>query len=438
MKIITQVAKAMQWLLGPESDRLALESGFTQRSSKVTGSVFMQSLTFSSMEKGAVGYSDLVAAAWNAGVAVSKQGLEQRFSPRSAELSRQVLERGLEIAIASERRVLPILARFAGVYLRDSTVIPLPKALEAIWPGSSSSHGTRAGLKLHVRLEVCSGQLAGPILAAGRAHDSSSPFQSEVLPVGAVRIGDLGFYALKQFAADSRAGVYWLSRYKASTLLYDAQGQRIDLLAWLSAQPEGQFERPVWLGHKKLACRLLVERVPEQVVEQRRRRLREYARKKQVPLPEYLLQLAQWTLLLTNIPTEWLSLPEAFVLMHVRWQIELLFKRWKSIFLVDEWRSTDPWRILTELYAKLLAILIAHWCVLTSAWQTARPSFWQATRVVQRFASHLAIALNDLPALLAVLFRIEQAVIAFCHMGSRNDRPPLFRLLEHAACTTLA
>lgn len=430
MKTITQVAKTMQTLLGPVSDQLAIATGFCQRKGKLSGSSFVQALVFGSLEQPGLGYSTLVASAHTAGAKVTKQALEQRFTERSAALLLQVLEDAVQQGIGSTPAALPLLERFHGVYVRDSSVISLPKELEGIWPGSASSHGSSAGVKLHTRLEMCSGQLGGPVLAPGRQHDRRSPFQSETLPQGALRMGDLGFYSLQQFALDSANGVFWLSRYKCGTVLRDLDGQTIDLLAWLRQQPQDRFERPVLLGNHHLAARLLVVRVPPAVVEKRRRKLHEYARKKQVPPSSELMALCAWTILVTNIPPSMLSIAEALVLLRVRWQIELLFKRWKSLFQIDQWRSNKPWRILTELYAKLLAVVVQQWCLLTSLPHLPQPSFWQAALVVRKFATCLAIALHHLADLISILENIDDHIRAHCRLLPRSRLPSLFQLLE--------
>jgi hypothetical protein len=58
--------------------------------------------------------------------------------------------------------------------------------------------------------------------------------------------------------------------------------------------------------------------------------------------------------------------PEALVLVRARWRMELLFTHWKQHGLLDEWRSAKPWRILCEVYAKLLALAIQPWLLLLS------------------------------------------------------------------------
>jgi Transposase DDE domain len=439
MKTITQVSYAMRTILGPVADQLGWETGFTQRQSKLSGSAFVQTLVFSVMGNADLTYTNLKCGAMNAGVEISPQGLEQRFTVASATLCQRVLEEAVRQVIKPEPTALPLLERFAGVYIRDSSTIGLPETLEKVWVGGVNNGGSHAGLKLQVRLEVCSGQLAGPVLRPAREHDGKSPFQNECLPMGAVRMGDLGFFSLKQFALDQRHQVYWFSRYKARTLLYDEQGQAIDLLSWLHRQNLDQIERIVFLGEKQhLACRLLAERVPPTVIEQRKRKLNDYARKKRTPVTAELLALAEWTLIITNIPASLLSIPDALVLLRVRWQIELLFRLWKSLFKVDEWRSQKPWRILTELYAKLINVVILHWTFLVRLWQYPDRSLWKAAISVRHFATALAMALPDMIALEQVLSQIQDHFRSICHINPRRAHPNTYQWLENPLCTILA
>jgi hypothetical protein len=399
----------------------------------------MQTLVFSSLENPDWRYTDLVSTALNVGVKVTKQGLEDRFTEKSAHLARRVLEIAVQTVIGTEKTAMPLLERFNGVYIRDSSVVSLPKALETVWPGCNTSQGSSAAVKLHTRLEVSSGQLGGPILAAGREHDSASPFQTEQLPPGAMRMGDLGFYSLEQFAADSKQGIFWFSRYKTGTLLFSLDNQLIDLRHWLSQQKSDQVELPVLLGKTHhLASRLLAIHVPNAVAEKRRAKLREYARKKQTPLTDNLLALAEWTLILTNIPENLLSIPEASVLLRVRWQIELLFKRWKSLFKIDQWRSKDIWRILTEMYAKLISIVVANWIQMTGMWQTTRPSLWKSVLVIRKFATSLALVLPDLVSVEKILMLINCHFNSLCRLDTRRRHPSIYQLLENSSCRKLA
>src|SRR5262245_64739788 len=122
--------------------------------------------------------------------------------------------------------------------------------------------------------------------------------------------------------------------------VYDATGARQELLTLLESQPTDTVELAVALGeHQRLAARLLAVRVPQDVADTRRRRLRQAARDKGRQVSATGLALAAWTLFVTNVPAERLTLREDLVLGRMRWQIELLFKLWKSHGHVDESRS---------------------------------------------------------------------------------------------------
>jgi len=63
------------------------------------------------------------------------------------------------------------------------------------------------------------------------------------------------------------------------------------------------------------------------------------------------------------------------LLYRARWQVELLFKLWKSHGSVDAWSSVHPHHILCEFYAKLLAMLVEHWVLLESCWDDPHRSW---------------------------------------------------------------
>lgn len=109
-------------------------------------------------------------------------------------------------------------------------------------------------------------------------------------------------------------------------------------------------------------------RVPDEVAERRREadaKLMQHVAIARVSAKT--LHLAAWTLLLTDVPPNQLTRPVALVLLRERWQIEPLFKRWKQEGHLDEWRTSSFWRILCEIYAKLIGLLLQHWLFLLFA-----------------------------------------------------------------------
>lgn len=430
MNTIAQIAKAMQTVLTTTADRLGRKVGFIQRSGKLDGGSFVQTLVFAFMDKPQATYEDLSQSAAVIGLEISPQGLEQRFTDAAVELMKQVLHGAVRQIIESHPAALPVLQRFNGVYLRDSTVVSLPVELADQYPGVGGSTGQTAAVKLQVRLNFSTGQLEGPALYSGRAQDQSTPFQDVALSPGALSLADLGFFNLGQFHRAEEQGVYALTRLKFGTKVYTLAGECLDLVPWLNVQGQTRVEMPVRVGQQEqMRCRLLAVRVPQEVADQRRRQLHEVARKKQGPVSDERLAWADWTLLITNVPVDRLTLPDALILLRVRWQIELLFKLWKSHAHIDEWRSHKPPRILCELFAKLIGVLILHWILLTGLWQHIGRSRFKAARLVQKYITAIALALTQPEELQRVLTLVQRSLLATCRTNKRCKRPSTYQLL---------
>jgi hypothetical protein len=429
MSSVPQLPAVLRTVLTTTADTAARATGFVQRRSKLTGGHFVQTLLFGWLANPTASLTDLAQMAAVLGVPISPQGLAQRFSAAAAACLQQVLQHAAQQALAGAPAAIPLLQRFPAVMVRDSSIIMLPAALSALWPGCGgrTPQSAPAALKLQVQLDLGGGGLDGPWLQAGRTQDRSSPHQTQSLPPGTLRIADLGFFSLGMLATVDHAGGYWLSRLQAQIVVQDPDGTRWDLLARLQAQTTPTAEYAVGLGtRERLPARLLVVRVPQEVADQRRRHLREANRGQAVSARR--LALAAWTLVVTNVPPERLSLPEALVLLRARWQIELLFKLWKQHGRVDEWRSAQPWRILCEVYAKLLGGLVQHWC-LRGVWARPDRSLVQAARTVQRYAPLLALAYAGRLAWPTVLALLDHALAHAGRLNPRRARPNTYQLL---------
>jgi len=433
MTTIPQVARAMREVLTSTATEAARTTRFVQRTSPLGGATFSQTLVFGFLGNPQASLEELTQTAAALGVAISPQALDQRFTPQAAACLQQVLHAAIARVVTADPVAVPLLGRFTAVYLQDSSTIVLPDALATVWQGCGGSTPvhTNAALKLQVRLEMRTGQLAVQ-LQDGRASDRTAALPTG-LPAGALRLADLGYWSLEALQALGQQEVFWLSRLQTQTAVYDTVGGRRELLELLEASATDTVEQEVLLGvDQQMPARLLAVRVPQDVTEARRRRVREAARKKgrQVSAPR--LALAAWTILVTNIPRDRLILREALVLGRVRWQIELLFKLWKSHGSVDESRSTKPWRILCEVYAKLLAMLIQHWMFLVSCWAYPNRSLVKAAQTVRKHALHLASAFDRLTRLTAALMTVKRCLAVGCRMNRRRKHPNTYQLLLDA------
>lgn len=438
MNKIPQIARAMQEVLTVESKQAGRESGFVQRQAKLDGASFIKTLVFSWMANPEASLEEMTQTAAILGVNISPQGFDQRFTLEAAACIKQVLEAAVKRMLGKQPMSLPILERFTRVYVQDSSVIVLPDELKELWP-SCGGDTSGAALKVQVRLELRSGQLEGPYLHAGRDQDLSAEVQHLPMPRGSLRLADLGYWSVKRFVEIERAGSYVLSRVHAGTEIFSPSGEQLDFAGFLQSQRDDRFEMEIELSAShRWPCRLLGQRVPPQVSAERRRKLWQNAHKKGTIPSERQLTFCDWNLIVTNIPAQMLTLEEALVLLRVRWQIELCFKFWKSHGRVDESRSKKPYRVLCEVYAKFLALLIQHWVLLTSNWGYLQQSLFKAGKVMQKKAWHLASALHDLSDLCEVLTEIGRVIARSCRINKRKKRPSTFQRLHQASMDALA
>lgn len=441
MTTVPQLAQALQTVLTTTAERAARRTGFVQRQSKLTGAAFVQALVFGWLANPHATVEALAQAAAVAGVAISPQGLDQRFTEAAACFLEDVLAAAVRAVIAAEPVAVPLLQRFAAVVLLDSSTIVLPDALALWWPGcgGTSAKNTAAALKLQVRFDLCAGTLAGPLLLDARTHDCKTPLQTAPLPSGALRITDLGFFDLHVFKEMAARGVFWLSRLHVAPTVFDHEGHPQDVPRLLAAQGATEIDLPVVLGvEQRLAARLLAVRVGTEVANHRRRRIRAEAKRRGQTPSATRLAWADWTILVTNVPPEMLSVRDALVLARARWQIELLFKLWKSHGHIDESRSAKPWRILCEVYAKLLAMLVQHWLLLVSCWAYPDRSLMKAAQTIRQHALHLASVLACPVALGAAIAVIQRCLAAGCRLNRRKTKPNTYQLLLDPALGVLA
>jgi hypothetical protein len=360
--------------------------------------------------------------------------LDQRFTPAAVAFLQALLAQAMNAACLHDPTAPAadtLLDRFRGVYIDDSTTIGLPLALAEFFPGCGGSGGRTAALKVPLRLELRSGTLEVSDLQPGRSHDRASPLPHAPLPAGSLRLADLGYYSLEMLQEYDQQGVYVLSRLPARTALFDAQGRRWKLHEFLQKQAGGQVDAWVQIGTRwRLRLRLLAWRVAPEVAAKRRERLVKRAQKSGRPTSVAQSTLADWNVLVTNVPAELMGLREACVLARLRWQVELLFKLWKSGGRLDESAAVKPYRVLCELLAKLLGLVVQHWALLTAG-PSLRQSQQRAAKRVRAAAERLAETLTDLAALVEVLAALQRRLRHLSGKQRRRGHPAAFQLVEN-------
>lgn len=227
------------------------------------------------------------------------------------------------------------------------------------------------------------------------------------------------------------AGIYFLSRLQYGTTVFSVEGRAMPLLARLARQGGPFVDRRVPVGaERKVACRVVAWRLPEEQADRRRQKFIAEARRKDGRTPgAERLAWCDWTILVTNTPAELLTPREAAVLYRARWQIKRLFKRWKSLGLIAESAGSTAARQMMRVRSRLLGVLVQHWVMLSTAWGDARRSLDKAWKAIRGRANLLARALDE-PARLE--YELEQLRDTLETTGKLDKRkkPRTFDLLN--------
>lgn len=178
---------------------------------------------------------------------------------------------------------------------------------------------------------------------------------------GQLALGDRGYANPPGIAAVVEQGADVLVRVNRSSLpMYTTLGEPLDLMGYLrSLCGHIPRERSVVVRSKRTGCeiegRLIAMRLPAAEAEKARARLRRELGNKVTFLDR---EAAGYVVLFTTVPAWEMPIDMCLELYRVRWQIELTFKRWKSLCHFDRLPNYRDDTILSWLYAKFLLALL--------------------------------------------------------------------------------
>ena len=176
--------------------------------------------------------------------------------------------------------------------------------------------------------------------------------------------------------------------------------------------------------------RLIAWRLPEEQANRRRQKLRRESLSKYGKEPSAeRLAWCDWTILVTNVPVEMMTPEEAVILYRARWQVELLFKRWKGQDLVAALRGSTAVRQMVGVWSRLLAALVQHGLLLASAWGDPTKSLSKVCEAIRPFVGRLAAGLDQLSEWERVLVAVCAVVAKTCRRNKRS-KPGTFELLN--------
>jgi hypothetical protein len=232
---------------------------------------------------------------------------------------------------------------------------PAGLALSLIDGSVICAPGKGATWRLHARYDPAAGRFAGLVLTDARQAE-----RADRTPLGPGRIAamDRGYAKVRSLRAVLDEGSDFVARIGwQSLVLRGASDERIDLVSLLDDTVPVR-DMPVRIAALPRETRLLIRPLPpEAAARQRARRVRKASKKSQ-KLDPRTAKAAGFLVLLTSLPKTTHPPEQVFDLYRDRWQVEIGFKRLKTLGRLDQLPSSDPVLARTWLLAQLIAAVL--------------------------------------------------------------------------------
>ena len=311
--------------------RIGKRSGFVQRKSKkISAYHFVVGFIISCCNGNSTFSEWALQIGLLSGKSVSKQGVFDRLHASTVLFAKQLLEEVL-LQQSGKDFVSGLFEGFGKVLLQDSTTLRLPQVLSKLFPGNHSRGEQKAVARIQSIFDIKAMRFINFSLGAFTQNDqSASGSILSLVKKGDLVIRDLGYFSLAVFEKLIKAKVHFLSRLRYGVTITDRQGNPV-LLKDLLKQKQG-VDRWVYIGStKKVWVRLVLIPVPAAQAAEKIRKAKQDRDARLNHCPQYY-QWLTFNVYITTVDKNVWTARQVYKAYRVRWQIEIIFKSWKTGF----------------------------------------------------------------------------------------------------------
>jgi hypothetical protein len=398
---------------------LARRSGFVQKRSKITGVIFAFLLLIETRQIKPASLNELSAKLGMHGILVSKQGLDNRFNDAAAVFMQQLTDRVLAAKL-DRKDVLDLSVKFRRIMIKDSTVFQLPESCALKFPGSGGGAST-AGIKIQYEYDL---KAMGTVFLQAQpaiAPDNTN-YLKDIRPMD-LCLEDLGYITQQHLEEVIQGQAYFLCRLNYGSRLFIQKDDHyfpVDIDRIVRKMKNGQMmQLSVYLGKNKIPVRVIFERVPNEVAAEKRRKLKTDKQNKRKGLTLGRLAFCDVNAYITNAGED--LLPKTLIrsIYSLRWQVEIIFKTWKSTFNLDKVTPMKLARFECLNYGTLLKIVIC-----TKLFDYYKTILWNRSR----------IEVSEIKAMRFLQIMINQVILMMLSTTPKKINPLLEQVLSTLAC----
>lgn len=343
-------------------DQIASKHGFCKRKRKITPLYFLEMLLLKTFESNHESLSDHVCELkYNRNISVKKQSLHNRFTSSAVAFMKDVIDHQLKAG--NSFKASSVFKPFSKVFIQDGTKFGLPNQLIESYPSSGCRKAT-AGAQIQFTYELKKQQMCHLELHSANRSESRASVNNSWIEKDSLVLRDLGYFTFKGFREIIDKQAFFISKAKPKTSFYDLDNEKLDLKRLINHLHKHQIsccEKDLIMGFerkKQLPVRVIFCLVPDCVKEQRLRQAAKNAKERNWTVSDEYKLWAGINVFVTNLPQHLMSARNIPQTYKLRWQIELIFKTWKSHHKIHLYKAVKKERFQCYLYASLLLILL--------------------------------------------------------------------------------
>ena len=358
-------------------EQIARDTGFITRRGKIDASTFLSFNSFLSDDICEQSLSTLctrLSSHYN--ISLSPQALNERFNDDAVEYMKEVFK----TLMSKQNRILNNKFFFKRILINDSTIFSLSDRFSSEFKGVGGS--AKSSIKVQLQYDLLSGDFLCCEPVSGAINDATyiSTIEKNIKR-GDLRLADLGYYKESYFKKIDADKAFYISKIKSTTSLYkknpnpkrtkrgkiikSSEYIRIDALDLIKPLADGETIeiKDIYIGSgKELKSRLIITKLSE---DDKRKRNLKHEKVLKHERRQANERSSSWTELnayITNIPEEIISNNQVHEIYSLRWQVEIMFKVWKSIFKISNTKNNKnikTQRFKCFLYGRLISILFS-------------------------------------------------------------------------------
>jgi len=366
-------------------NRLSKKTGFVKRKSKLNAETFLAFNTFSSDDLCDKSLSTLcarLAAQYN--ISISPQALNERFNKRSVAFMQEVFNAMMikqNNILNQENKNLS----FNRILVNDATSYGLPEKFNNEFKGSGGS-SSKSAIKIQLQYDLLTGSFICCDTYSGTSSDGKYvDVMDNYTKEGDLRLSDLGYYKIDYLKKIDEKKAFFISKLKSTSTVYKKNPEptlrkngtvvksteyiKIDIFEIIKPLADGETIeiKDIYIGSKKeLKSRLIITKLSEENKQKRKIKHLSAVRRDRGKINDRSLAWTEINVYITNVSENILTTEQIHDVYSLRWQVEIMFKIWKSIFNIDNVKNVKIERFKCFLYGRLIALLLSSSIVFTS------------------------------------------------------------------------